>query len=206
MREKIYETAKEAFRTYGYKNATVERIAGMAGVPTSLVSYYFKKEELLLQICRDFWLKVTDLVDQEAGEQCENRLQWYLLFNRVLYSSLVSDVCPKDIYQEIFLRRVAEPLLQEYSNRNVERIIAELGLGVDSSHALHCVQAERGARREVLYQQYLDMDPHRSGRTFYFLATIGVCMAGLSLEECRRHSIKAEELYIQMGRPLIPLF
>jgi len=205
MMEKILQVAKTSFRNHGYKESTIERIANLAGVPASLVTYYFKKEEFLLRIYRDYWLSIIALIDREAGKQCENKFQWYLLFTRIFYSSLVSETCNKDIYWEIFLRRLAHSLLREYNDPLIMEIIAEFGLETDETVILHCMQAEYGARREVLFHNYINMHPERDKETFYFLACIAVRMAGLDKGETKRHIDATEALYEKMGKPIVPL-
>lgn len=60
----IIEAAVEVFAKYGYHNSKISKIAETANVATGSVYVYYKnKEDILLKIFSDLWIKLYDELD-----------------------------------------------------------------------------------------------------------------------------------------------
>lgn len=73
--EKIFEAATEVFAQFGYRGATIEQIAGKAGMSKPNLLYYFNSKETLYQqvLYRiyDIWLEPLRGLDVEQNPEEE---------------------------------------------------------------------------------------------------------------------------------------
>ena len=202
-KERIFQSAKKMFYEYGYKNATIEKIAGNANVPIGLVNYYFKKNEILSIIYTQFLQNIKDSIDDQIAAEIENPLQKHIVFTRIFYSIMLSNDKNRELYKEIFINELVEADANDLVGLDFMDIIRTFDIDITESIFHRLTIAEYGARRELLLDRYDRLDPEKSKDFINFLATISVRLAGVDIKEVMRNCKKADELYKKVDTSVI---
>jgi TetR/AcrR family transcriptional regulator len=73
--EKILDAALEIFSTYGFRGATVDQIAGLAGMTKPNLLYYFRRKEdiylAVLNRTHEMWLQPLEALDHDGDPAAE---------------------------------------------------------------------------------------------------------------------------------------
>lgn len=193
-RERIFQAAKKMFYEYGYKNATIEKIANTADVPIGLVNYYFKKNEILSIVYTQFIQHVKKTVDEQISKDIENPLQRHIVFTRVFYNVMLSNDNNRELYKEIFINQLVEADANDLVGMDFLDIIRTFDIDITESIFRRLIIAEYGARRELLLDRYDRLDPEKSKDFINFLATIAVRLAGVDIKIVMKNCKKVDEL------------
>lgn len=193
-RERIFQSAKKMFYEYGYKSATIERIAANANVPIGLVNYYFKKNEILSIIYSQFIQNIKKAIDEQISRDIENPLQRHIVFTRIFYMIMLSNDKNRELYKEIFINQLVEADVCDLVGIEFIDIIRTFDINITESIFRRLIIAEYGARRELLIDRYDRLDPEKSKDFINFLATIAVRLAGVDIKEVMKNCKKADEL------------
>ncbi len=193
-REKIFQAAKKMFYEYGYKNATIERIAATANVPIGLVNYYFKKNEILSIIYSQFLQGIKKTIDDQISSEIENPLQRHIVFTRIFYTIMLSNDNNRELYKEIFINQLVEADVNDLVGLDFMEIVRTFDIDITESIFRRLIIAEYGARRELLLDRYDRLDPEKSKDFINFLATISVRLAGVDIKLVMQNCRKADEL------------
>ncbi len=193
-REKIFQAAKKMFYEYGYKNATIERIAATANVPIGLVNYYFKKNEILSIIYSQFLQGIKKTIDDQISSEIENPLQRHIVFTRIFYIIMLSNDNNRELYKEIFINQLVEADANDLVGLDFMEIVRTFDIDITESIFRRLIIAEYGARRELLLDRYDRLDPEKSKDFINFLATISVRLAGVDIKVVMQNCKKSDEL------------
>ncbi|MBR4395691.1 MAG: TetR/AcrR family transcriptional regulator [Eubacteriaceae bacterium] len=202
-KERIFQSAKKMFYEYGYKNATIAKIAADAKVPIGLVNYYFKKNEILSIVYTQFLQNIKKAIDEQIGNDLENPLQRHIVFTRIFYSIMLSNDKNRELYKEIFINELVEADASDLVGLDFMEIVRTFDIDITESIFHRLTIAEYGARRELLLDRYDRLDPEKSKDFIDFLATISVRLAGVEIKEVMRNCKKADELYKKVDTSVI---
>ena len=202
-KERIFQSAKKMFYEYGYKNATIAKIAADAKVPIGLVNYYFKKNEILSIVYTQFLQNIKKAIDEQIGNELENPLQRHIVFTRIFYSIMLSNDKNRELYKEIFINELVEADASDLVGLDFMEIVRTFDIDITESIFHRLTIAEYGARRELLLDRYDRLDPDKSKDFIDFLATISVRLAGVEIKEVMRNCKKADELYKKVDTSVI---
>ena len=202
-KERIFQSAKKMFYEYGYKNATIAKIAADAKVPIGLVNYYFKKNEILSIVYTQFLQNIKKAIDEQIGSELENPLQRHIVFTRIFYSIILSNDKNRELYKEIFINELVEGDASDLVGLDFMEIVRTFDIDITESIFHRLTIAEYGARRELLLDRYDRLDPEKSKDFIDFLATISVRLAGVEIKEVMRNCKKADELYKKVDTSVI---
>lgn len=81
IKEEIIEAARQIFRRYGFKKATIEDIAGEAGKGKSSLYYYFRnKEEIFKEVLNTEWAELMSLLRENIKNKysLSEKMQAYI--------------------------------------------------------------------------------------------------------------------------------
>lgn len=198
-RERIFQSAKKMFYEYGYKNATIEKIAADASVPIGLVNYYFKKNEMLSVVYTQFIQSIKKAIDAQIGKEIENPLQKHIVFTRIFYTIMLNNDRNRELYKEIFINQLVEADISDLVGLEFMDIVRTFDIDITESIFRRLIIAEYGARRELLMNRYDRLDPEKSKDFINFLATIAVRLAGVDIKDVMRNCKKADELVKKMN-------
>jgi len=193
-KERIFQAAKKMFYEYGYKSATIEKIANEAKVPIGLVNYYFKKNDILTIVYTQFIANIKKAIDEQAAHLIENPLQRHVVFTRLFYTIMLSNSRNRELYKEIFNNQLVEADVNALIGDELMDIIRTFNIDITESIFRRLIIAEYGARRELLMDRYDVLDPERSKDFINFLATISVRLAGVDIKLIMQNVRKAEEI------------
>lgn len=193
-KERIFQAAKKMFYEYGYKSATIEKIANEAKVPIGLVNYYFKKNDILTIVYTQFIDNLKKAIDEQAAHIIENSLQRQIVFTRLFYTSMLSNARNRGLYKEIFINQLVEADANDLIGNDLMDIIRTFNIDITESIFRRLIVAEYGARRELLMDRYDVLDPERSKDFINFLGTIAVRLAGVDIKIIMQNVKKAEEI------------
>ncbi|MBR6800334.1 MAG: TetR/AcrR family transcriptional regulator [Eubacteriaceae bacterium] len=193
-KERIFQAAKKMFYEYGYKSATIEKIANEAKVPIGLVNYYFKKNDILTIVYTQFIANIKKTIDEQAAHLIENPLQRHVVFTRLFYTIMLSNSRNRELYKEIFNNQLVEADIDALIGDELMDIIRSFNIDITESIFRRLIIAEYGARRELLMDRYDVLDPERSKDFINFLATIAVRLAGVDIKLIMQNVRKAEEI------------
>jgi AcrR family transcriptional regulator len=182
------------FYEYGYKSATIEKIANEAKVPIGLVNYYFKKNDILTIVYTQFIANIKKTIDEQAAHLIENPLQKHVVFTRLFYTIMLSNSRNRELYKEIFNNQLIEADINALIGDELMDIIRSFNIDITESIFRRLIIAEYGARRELLMDRYDVLDPERSKDFINFLATIAVRLAGVDIRLIMQNVRKAEEI------------
>lgn len=198
-RERIFQSAKKMFYEYGYKNATIEKIAADASVPIGLVNYYFKKNEMLSVVYTQFIQSIKKAIDNQIGKDIVNPLQKHIVFTRVFYMIMLNNDRNRELYKEIFINQLVEADISDLVGLEFMDIVRTFDIDITESIFRRLIIAEYGARRELLMNRYDRLDPEKSKDFINFLATIAVRLAGVDIKDVMRNCKKADDLVKKMN-------
>ena len=198
-RERIFQSAKKMFYEYGYKNATIEKIAADANVPIGLVNYYFKKNEMLSVVYTQFIQSIKKAINDQISKDIENPLQKHIVFTRIFYTIMLNNDRNRELYKEIFINQLVEADISDLVGLEFMDIVRTFDIDITESIFRRLIIAEYGARRELLMNRYDRLDPEKSKDFINFLATIAVRLAGVDIKDVMRNCRKADELVKKMN-------
>lgn len=197
-KQRIYEAAKKMFYNFGYKHATIEKISDEAGVPVGLVNYYFKKDEILYEVYKEFCTNIRRTIEDQAWNKIENPLQSHVLFTRIFFTVVLSNDKNKELYKEIFTNELLDVGVEFMNESDFRRIVYEFKIDISENIFQRLITAEYGARRALLLDRYDRLDATRSLDLINFLATIAVRLAGVDIAVVMKNVRKANEIFDTM--------
>ncbi|MCL1802187.1 MAG: TetR/AcrR family transcriptional regulator [Eubacteriaceae bacterium] len=193
-KERIFQSAKKMFYEYGYKSATIEKIADEANVPIGLVNYYFKKNEILSLVYTQFLQSIRKEIAIQANDLLENPLQKHVIFTRIFYTIMLNNHRNRELYKEIFINQLVKADADDLVSGDFMEIIGTFNIDITEQIFRRLMIAEYGARRELLLDRYDILDPEKSKDFLNFLATISVRLAGVDIKLVMQNVRKAEEI------------
>jgi len=202
-KQKIYVAAKKMFYHFGYRHSTIEKIAEEAGVPVGLVNYYFKKDEIIFEIYKEFCGNIRSEIERQVGRKLENTLQGHLLFTRIFFSVILSNDKNKEMYKEIFTNELLDVGAEFMNESDFRRIVYDFKIDISDSIFRRLITAEYGARRALLLERYDRLDSVRNKDLIYFLATIAVRLAGVDIAVVMSNVRKADALFNEMDLSML---
>ena len=191
-RSRILQAAKECFYRNGYKKTTIAMIAESAEVPQSLVNYYFKKDELLLQIHEDYITAVLRLVEEKVGGRLDNILQGHLLMQQIQQMGIYQDPQGVEVYRYMVDNGLLSPRLVEIVDSYLLGCIKEFDIDLPPEIYRRYIVAQYGAHRELVRVYLREYDPVESKKLFYFTGTIALRLAGVREEVLAENIRKAD--------------
>ena len=191
-RNRILQAAKECFYRNGYKKTTIAMIAELAEVPQSLVNYYFKKDELLLQIHEDYITAVLRLVEEKVGGRLDNILQGHLLMQQIQQMGIYQDPQGVEVYRYMVDNGLLSPRLVEIVDSYLLGCIKEFDIDLPPEIYRRYIVAQYGAHRELVRVYLREYDPVESKKLFYFTGTIALRLAGVREEVLAENIRKAD--------------
>lgn len=197
-RQKIYVAAKKMFYHFGYKHSTIEKIAEEAGVPVGLVNYYFKKDEIIFEVYKEFCANIRKTIDEQVGRKLENTLQSHILFTRVFFAVILSNDKNKEMYKEIFTNELLDVGAEFMNESDFRRIVYDFKIDISDAIFQRLITAEYGARRALLIDRYDRLDAVRNKDLINFLATIAVRLAGVDIAVVMQNVRKTDALFSEM--------
>lgn len=197
-RQKIYSAAKKMFYHFGYKHSTIEKIAEEAGVPVGLVNYYFKKDEIIFEVYKEFCSNIRKTIDEQVGRKLENTLQSHILFTRVFFAVILSNDKNKEMYKEIFTNELLDVGAEFMNESDFRRIVYDFKIDISDAIFQRLITAEYGARRALLIDRYERLDAVRNKDLINFLATIAVRLAGVDIAIVMQNVRKTDALFEEM--------
>ena len=197
-KQKIYTAAKKMFYHFGYKHSTIEKIAEEAGVPVGLVNYYFKKDEIIFEIYKEFCANIRKEITNQVVKKLENTLQAHLLFTRVFFAVILSNDKNKEMYKEIFTNELLDVGAEFMNETDFRRIVYDFKIDISDSIFHRLITAEYGARRALLLDRYDRLDSVRNKDLINFLATIAVRLAGVDIGVIMSNVRKSDALFNEM--------
>jgi len=193
-KERIFQSAKKMFYEYGYKSATIEKIAEEAKVPIGLVNYYFKKNDILSLVYTQFLDNIRKAIVDQVSDRIENPLQKHIVFTRIFYTIMLNNARNRELYKEIFINQLVKADAEDLVGSEFMDIIKTFDIDITESIFRRLMIAEYGARRELLLDRYDVLDPEKSKDFINFLATISVRLAGVDIKLIMNNMRKAEEI------------
>ena len=193
-KERIFQSAKKMFYEYGYKAATIEKIADEAKVPIGLVNYYFKKNDILSLVYTQFIENIRKTIDEQVSQFLENPLQKHIIFTRMFYTIMLNNARNRELYKEIFINQLVQADASDLVGSDFMEIIRTFDIDITESIFRRLMMAEYGARRELLLDRYDILDPEKSKDFINFLATISVRLAGVDIKTVMTNVRKADEI------------
>lgn len=197
-RNKILQAAKQCFYENGYKKTTIAMIAEMAEVPQSLVNYYFKKDELLLQIHEDYITSILRFVEEQVGDRLDNILQGHLLMQQIQQMGIYRDPKCVEVYRYMVDNGLLSPRLAESVDTYLLGCIKEFGIDLSPETYRKYLVAQYGAHRELVRVYVRTYDAAECKRLFYFTGTIALRLAGVREEIIEENIQKADRLLEQI--------
>ena len=193
-KERIFQSAKKMFYEFGYKSATIEKIADEAKVPIGLVNYYFKKNDILSLVYTQFIENIRKTIDDQVSQFLENPLQKHIIFTRMFYTIMLNNARNRELYKEIFINQLVQADASDLVGSDFMEIIRTFDIDITESIFRRLMMAEYGARRELLLDRYDVLDPEKSKDFINFLATISVRLAGVDIKTVMANVRKADEI------------
>ena len=197
-REKILKAARNCFFTYGYKKTTVAMIAAKAEVPQSLITYYYKKDQLLVQIYEKFVNFVMDEIDRQVGHLLENSLQRHLLIMQIPYLCICSDENSYAVYRHMLENRLYSSVVFKRVDDSLMKCLKDFCIDLDEDTFRMYISAQFGAHRELVQLHLQEYDVEKSKALFCFTGTIALRLAGVSQRVIDANIQKTNELLALM--------
>lgn len=122
-KEKIYKCAKECFYEKGFAATTFKDIAERAGVPSTLITYYFKKKILIAaDIYSELYTNAQNIITSHQKEyNISSHLFKQILVSYIYYDCIFSDENNKRFYMELRKRNVSNYTL---TKKNTQKVYA----------------------------------------------------------------------------------
>ena len=197
-RSRILQAAKLCFYRSGYKKTTIAMIAQAAEVPQSLVNYYFKKDELLLQIHEDYITGILRFVEEQVGDRLDNILQGHLLMQQIQQMGIYRDPRGAEVYRYMVDNGLLSPRLVEIVDSYLLGCIKAFGIDLPPEVYQKYIVAQYGAHRELVRVYLREYDPVESKRLFYFTGTIALRLAGVGEAVIEENIRKADRLLAEI--------
>lgn len=196
-KRKIYETAKGLFYEYGFENTSVDAIAKKAGVPKGLVTYYYKKKEMLAFAYDEYLILMIEQVEAQLGKEIENSFQWHMLMLRLFYEEVYSD--PKKFVNFEYLMR-SNLISEKASGILYSRLLRQMNefkLAVEPEIYVMYLGAHYGAYKEVVRRHLIPYNKELADKLIYDLAAIPLRMAGVSPKLITKNT---EKVKVMIGK------
>lgn len=177
--EKIFQAAGRYFYVKGFKDTTIEDIAKEVDIPKSLVSYYYKKNELMSEWILFLYKEILKEIERQVGHLLINHLQKHVVFTNIFYSIILNDERYLNVYKEVLLNNLIPIQGHQLIRDNKKRIIEELKLSISETMFQTVEIAEYAARKELFLQNYETLRYPDSLPLINFFATIAVRLAGV---------------------------
>lgn len=202
----IYKVAKELFYYNGYKETSLSTIAENASVPLSLVTYHYKKDELLIQAHEDYFNSVMDTIELQAGQQIENALQRLLIYMQIVYSHIYSDFNNLRAFQIYQQNREGIKNMKQRIDFKLLDCIDEFDLDILVEEFKCYIDVQYGGHKELI-AKYLKT--HTSGiskELLYFTGTIALRLARVDFDVINDNIKKADKLLEYINTETLHLF
>lgn len=190
--EKIYQCAKNLMYKRGYRNATIETIALKADVPVGLVNYYFKKDEILARMYKEFDMKIRSFIAENFGQAEEDLLVYRIVFNRIFFSVTLSDGKVRALFKEVFTKRLLVGD-DKYFNETA-LMLRSLSVDITQAMLFRLITAESGALSRLLLTFYDKMDFPKDKALIDLMGCVVVSLAGVESSVISEGISKADKL------------
>ncbi len=156
-RDIILYNAKDLFYRKGIANTTIREIAERSDDPVSLVHYYFKKkEDIVQQIYLDFLGNIDLFVYSSLYSEISNInvLLAHTVTQLIYYDIIMKDPSNMRVYQESLKNQSNAPILNTYIEHVYRKIMDDTSLHLSEERFQACISIDFGSRRELLNRYY----------------------------------------------------
>ncbi len=156
-RDIILYNAKCLFYKKGIAGTTIREIAELSEDPVSLVHYYFKKkEDIVQQIYLDFLGKIDLFVYSSlySDSGTTNVLLAHTVTQLIYYDIIMHDPRNMRVYQESLANQSNAAILNTYIEHVYRKILEDMDLTISEEYFQACISIDFGARREILNRFY----------------------------------------------------
>ena len=132
-KERIYKCAKECFYEKGFSETTFKDISERAGVPSTLITYYFKKKiQIAADIYSEIYINAQDIINKHQKEyNINSHLFRQILVSYIYYDCIFSYENNKRFYMELRKRNVSNyTLTKEVTQKVYASYIREFNLPI----------------------------------------------------------------------------
>ncbi|MDR3237711.1 MAG: TetR/AcrR family transcriptional regulator [Spirochaetia bacterium] len=205
--EAIYQAAKDLFHESGYKKTTMEKIAKRAGISNGLISYYYKKQDFIERLFREFMEKINDVITRDVGKLLENLFQRYILLGKI-ESMILYNTSPESIklFKELADNNLVPVTLHLAFRKLLRTVLEEFNCGISEEYFNFYCEIELAAKVRI------NSDIH-SGKVFLgettvydFLSGLVLKLAGIPDDIINKNIRKANKLYKKVDFSGIDLF
>jgi len=205
--EAIYQAAKDLFRESGYKKTTMEKISKRAGISNGLISYYYKKQDFIERLFREFMERINAAITRDVGKLLENSFQRYVLLGKIS-SNLVYNSSPESVrmFRELEDNNL-NPMSMHLSYRNLlKTALEEFNCRISEGQFMLYCEIELAAKLKI------SSDIHSSKlflgeiTAFDFLSGIVLKLVGIPDDTINKNIRKANTLYEKVDFSGIDLF
>lgn len=183
MQNHILQTAKTLMYEYGYKHTTYPMIAEKANVPVGLVNYYYKKQDLLIEIYRQFLDDIHLVIEEQGGGQLLNELQRHLLMSRIMFTRFFKDKQTLAYHLEINQGDLLPLCIHNSIRTSQIAMIKEYKSDYTQEYYYWCTTAEHGSIRELIeLNKGIDITGSEFQKLLDLFGTIAVKLVGIDNE------------------------
>ena len=128
-KEKILKAATTLFSEFGYRGASIRKIASNVGIRESAIyNHYKNKEEIFLEVAKDIFLSPFSL-DKEEINELATRGKPFLQKFTMHYKLLTFDKNSEDMFRLLMIellqnKALREQFMSEFHNKNI-KILSE---------------------------------------------------------------------------------
>jgi AcrR family transcriptional regulator len=205
--EAFYQAAKELFRESGYKKTTMAKISKRAGISNGLISYYYKKQDFIERLFREFMERINGAITRDVGKLLENTHQRYILLGKI-ESTILYNTSPESIklYKELADNDLIPVALHLAFRKLMRTALNEFNCRVSEEHFTIYCEVELAAKIRI------NSDIH-SGKVFLgettvydFFSGLVMKLAGVPDNIINKNIKKANKLYEKVNFSGIDLF
>jgi AcrR family transcriptional regulator len=185
----------------------MEKISRRAGISNGLISYYYKKQDFIERLFREFLERINGVITRDVGTLLENSHQRYILLGKI-ESAILYNTSPESIklFGEIVDNDLVPAVLHITFRNLIRTALREYGCRISEEYFnLYC-EIELAAKMRI------NSDIH-SGKVFLgtttvydFLSGLVLKLAGIPDEIINKNISKASELYQNIDFSSIDLF
>lgn len=203
----VFQTACRLMHSHGYKNTTYAMIAQEANIPVGLVSYHYKKQDLITRIYSDYILSIRKFIAKKAGKLIDNQLQAHILMSHIMLTQIFSDSPTLAFHLEVEERSLVPLEVHDLVRNHQIEILRYFNVKITPEYYYWCATAEYGARRELIRQnQSISPESPEFRQLLNLLSTITVRTAGLNGEIIEENLRKSNEIFETLDYHHIRMF
>lgn len=152
-KNKIYNTAKQTLRDFGYNGTKIKRIVDRAEVPLGLFSYYFKtKEHLLSSVYKDYYIRINALLETCGWFNAETSIFKHICSTKIYYDNIFADDACKRFYLEVLEKDLNLQFFFDIIYKRYETFYTDYKIAMDIKDLKSIILFDFGARRQFLME------------------------------------------------------